>query len=183
MFRGFIAVEIASSQKLEEFSRAVKATDAPLKMVNLDIIHVTLKFLGDTDEKIIPEIENVMKEAASGIARFTVKIKGTGAFPNLNRLSVVWAGMENAESLGQIAEKLNKGLEPLGFKPERKKFSPHVTVARVKGGRNKDRLVETIRNYQDEEFDEVEVNRVILKKSVLTPSGPIYSDVKVVNLE
>ncbi len=182
MFRGFIAVEVASSRKLEEFSRTVKATDAPLKMINLEIIHVTLKFLGDTDEKIIPEIESVMKDAASGISPFTVKIKGTGAFPNLNRLSVIWAGMEGAESLGQIAEKLNKGLEPLGFKPERKKFSPHVTVARVKGGRNKDKLVEAIQNYQDEEFAEVEVNRIILKKSVLTPQGPIYSDVVEVKL-
>ena len=64
MFRGFIAVEVESSQKLEEFSKAVKATDAPLKMVNLDIIHVTLKFLGDTDEALIPEIEKVMKDSS-----------------------------------------------------------------------------------------------------------------------
>ncbi len=182
MFRGFIAVEVASSRKLDDFSRALKGTDAPLKIVNLDIIHVTLKFLGDTDEKLIPEIENVIQDAASGISPFTVKIKGTGAFPNLNRLSVIWAGMEGAEPLGRIAEKINKGLEPLGFKPERKRFSPHVTIARVKGGRNKDKLVEAIRNYQDEEFGEVEVNRIILKKSVLTPKGPIYSDVVEVKL-
>jgi 2'-5' RNA ligase len=90
--------------------------------------------------------------------------------------------MEGAEPLGKMAVKINQGLEPLGFKPERKKFSPHVTIARVKGGRNKDKLVEVIRNNQDEEFGEVEVNRLILKKSVLTPKGPIYSDVVEVNL-
>jgi len=182
MFRGFIAVEVESSQRLEDFSRSVKATDAPLKMVNLDIIHVTLKFLGDTEEALIPEIEKVMKDATSGVEPFTVSIKGTGAFPNLNRISVVWAGMGNAEALGQIASKLNKGLEPLGFKPEKKRFSPHVTVARVKGGRNKDKVAEIIRSYEDEEFNEVEVNRIILKKSVLTPQGPIYSDVVEVKL-
>jgi 2'-5' RNA ligase len=182
MFRGFIAVEVASSERLEDFSRAVKATDAPLKMVNLDIIHVTLKFLGDTDEALIPEIENVMKDSVAGIEPFTVKIKGTGAFPNMNRISVVWAGMENAEALGRIAEKLSKNLEPLDFKPEKKRFSPHVTIARVKGGRNKDKLVEAIRSYEDVSFSETTVERVILKKSVLTPSGPIYSDVVSVNL-
>lgn len=176
-------MEVASSDKLEEFSRAVKATDAPLKMVNLDIIHVTLKFLGDTDEAMIPQIENVMKDAASGVSPFTIKLKGTGAFPNLNRISVVWAGMENAEALGRIAEKLDKGLVSLGFKAEKNKFSPHVTVARVKGGRNKDRLVEVIREYENEEFSEVEVNRLLLKKSVLTPAGPRYSDVASVSLD
>jgi 2'-5' RNA ligase len=183
MFRGFIAVEVESSPRLEDFSRAIKATDAPLKMVKLDIIHVTLKFLGDTDEALIPEIEKVMKDATEGIQPFNVKIKGTGAFPNLNRISVVWAGMVNAESLGQIARKLNQGLEPLGFKPEKKRFSPHVTIARVKGGRNKDKVAEAIRSYENEEFSEVEVNRIVLKKSVLTPQGPIYSDVMEVSLE
>jgi len=182
MFRAFIAVEVSSSSELEEFSRAVKGTDAPLKMVNLDIIHVTMKFLGDTDEDLIPQIEEVMKNAVEGIEPFTVTIKGTGAFPNLNRLSVIWAGMENAEALGVIASRIDKDLEPLGFKPERKKFSPHVTIARVKGGRNKDRLVEVIQNYQDKEFAKVEINRVILKKSVLTTQGPIYSDLVEVNL-
>ncbi len=183
MFRGFIAVEVASSRKLEEFSRAVKATDAPLKMVNLDNIHATQKFLGDTHEDLIPEIEKIMKDAVSGISPFTINIKGTGAFPNLNRLSVVWAGMEGAEPLGTIAEKLNTGLEPLGFRPERRKFSPHITVARVKGGRNKEKLVDIILKYQDTEFGEIQVDRIILKKSVLTPQGPIYSDVVEVKLE
>ncbi len=183
LFRGFIAVEVASSRKLEEFSRAVKATHAPLKMVDLDNIHATLKFLGDTEEAHVPEIENIMKDAVSGISPFIINIKGSGAFPNLNRLSVVWAGMENAEPLGTIAEKLNAGLESLSFRPERRKFSPHITVARVKGGRNKEKLVETIQNYQDTEFAEVRVDRIILKKSVLTPQGPIYSDVVEVGLE
>jgi 2'-5' RNA ligase len=182
MFRAFIAVEIESSPELEEFSRAVKGTEAPLKMVNLDIIHVTMKFLGDTDEALIPQIEEVMKKAVEGIEPFTVKITGTGAFPNLNRLSVIWAGMENAETLGRIAEILNKGLEPLGFRQERKKFSPHVTIARVKGGRNKDRLVEVIHDFENKEFGTFEVNRIILKKSVLTTQGPIYTDMSEVNL-
>ncbi len=181
-FRGFIAVEIQSTPRLEEFSRAVKGTDAPLKMVDLRKIHVTLKFLGDTDEGLIKEIETAMKEAVSGIGPFTVKLKGSGAFPNLKRISVIWAGMEGAEPMVDIAGRLNSRLEHL-FKPERKRFSPHVTVARVKGGRNKERLVQVLEDFKDAEFGEQQVGGIVLKKSVLTPQGPIYSDIVRVQLE
>jgi len=176
-FRAFIAVEVPVFSKLDEFSRAVKGTGADLKMVNLDNVHITLKFLGDTDEALVPEIEQVIRNAVSGIEPFTMKLKGTGAFPNLNRISVVWAGLENAEALGEIAGKIDTGLVPLGFQPERRKFSPHVTVARVKTGRNKDRLADIIGQFQNSEFGEISVDRIILKKSVLTPQGPIYSDI------
>ena len=181
-FRAFIAVEVPVSEELDNFSKAVKDTDAPLKMVNLANIHITLKFLGDIDEALVPEIEDTMKTAVSGIQPFTMKLKGSGAFPNLNRISVIWAGMENADALGEISRKIDGGLKPLGFQPERRKFSPHVTVARVKGNKNKDKLVEVINQFQGTDFGEVPVNKIILKKSVLTPQGPIYSDIVVIPL-
>ena len=176
-FRAFIAVEVPVSVELEDFSKAVKDTDAPLKIVPLANIHITLKFLGDIDEGLVPEIENVIKNAITDIQPFTMKLKGAGAFPNLNRISVIWAGMENADALGEIAEKIDSGLKPLGFEPERRKFSPHVTIARVKDSKNKDKLVDVITLFQNTEFGEVPINKIILKKSVLTPQGPIYSDI------
>ena len=181
-FRAFIAVEVPVSVELEDFSRAVKDTDAPLKVVNLAKVHITLKFLGDTDESIVPEIEEVMKNAISGIRPFTMKLKGSGAFPNLNRISVIWAGMENADALGEIARKIDSGLVPLGFQPEKRKFSPHVTIARVKGSKNKDKLVDVIKQFQDTEFGEVPVRKIIHKKRMLTPQGPIYSDIVVIHI-
>lgn len=176
-FRAFIAIEVPVSQELQDFSRAVKGTGAFLKMVNLAKVHITLKFLGDTDESLVPEIEDIMKEAVSGIQPFTMKLKGAGAFPNLNRISVIWAGMENADALGEIARKIDGGLVTLGFQAEKRKFSPHVTVTRVKGSKNKDKLVDVINQFQHKEFGEVPVDKIILKKSVLTPQGPIYSDI------
>jgi 2'-5' RNA ligase len=181
-FRAFIAVEAKSSPRLEEFSKAVKGSGAMLKMVDLGHIHITLKFLGDTDEALIPEIESIMKSAATGIPPFTMTVKGSGAFPNLKRISVVWAGLEGAEPLGTVAARLEHGLEPLGFPPEKRKFSPHVTVARVKGGRNIRELAEIVKDWEMGEFGQVPVDRIILKKSVLTPQGPVYSDVAVVGL-
>lgn len=182
-FRAFIAVEIPVSSTLEHFSESVKGTGAGLKMVNLANLHITLKFLGNTHETLVPEIEMVMKDAVAGIQPFTMKLKGTGAFPNLKRISVIWAGLENAAALGEIAEKIDVGLKLLGFQPERRKFSPHITIARVKNSKNKDRLVRVIQQFSDTEFEEVPVNRIILKKSLLTPQGPIYSDIVETKLE
>lgn len=182
VFRAFIAVEIGEFGKLAEFSDAVKKTDAPLKMVDLRHIHVTLKFLGDTDEKLIPEIEKIIKEASAGIKPFSVKLKGAGAFPNLDRITVVWAGMEGADQLGIVSGKLDECLARFGFEPENRKFSPHITIARVKGGRNKEKLKQAILDYKDVEFGEQPVDKIKLKKSVLTPQGPVYSDVAVIKL-
>ncbi len=182
MFRAFIAAEVPFSAELERYSQAVKASGAPLKMVDLRNLHITLKFLGDTDEAIVPEIVNVMKSAATGILPFKMRLKGAGAFPNLGRISVVWAGLEGADNLGIIAQKIDDGLNPLGFQPEKRKFSPHVTIARVRDGRNKRELAEAIQDWELGEFGEVAVDRMILKKSVLTPQGPVYSDAAVVKL-
>ena len=182
-FRAFIAVEVPVSVELKDFSKAVKDTDAPLKIVNLANVHITLKFLGDIDEDLVPEIEQVIRDVVSGIEPFTMKLKSAGAFPNLNRISVIWAGMENADALGKIAGKIDSGLKPLGFEPEKRKFSPHVTIARVKGSKNKDKIVDVILQFSNTEFGEVPVSKIILKKSVLTPQGPIYSNIIEAKLE
>ncbi len=181
-FRAFIAVEVPFSAELEKYTKAVKASGATVKLVDLHNIHVTLKFLGDTDESLIPEIEKIMKSAAVGIPPFQMKMKGSGAFPNLNRISVVWAGLEGAEPLGIIAGKIDDGLKPLGFEPEKRKFSPHITIGRIKDGRNIRELAQVVREWEPGEFGEVSVDRIILKKSVLTPQRPVYSDVAAVSL-
>lgn len=181
-FRAFIAVEMGRHSELESFSRAVESTGAHLKMVNLKNLHVTLKFLGDVDEALVPEIRGAMESAVDGQSPFQLRLRGAGAFPNLGRISVVWAGLEDAGPLVDIAGKLDAGLSGLGFRKERRPFSPHVTVARVKSGKNRDAVADVIRGHEGAEFGTVDVDRIILKKSVLTPRGPIYSDVEVAEL-
>ncbi|MBU4031921.1 MAG: RNA 2',3'-cyclic phosphodiesterase [Candidatus Thermoplasmatota archaeon] len=183
MFRAFIAVEVPFSAELDRFSKAVKGSGANLKIVDLQNIHITLKFLGDTDEAIVPEIEKIMNSAVSGVLPFKMQMKGTGAFPNLDKISVIWAGLEGAETLGVIAKRIDDGLKPLGFEPEKRKFSPHVTVARVRDSRNRRELAEIIHGWETGEFGDVPVGRIILKKSVLTPQGPMYSDISTAKLK
>ena len=181
-YRAFVAVEIGRMPELLKFVKALRELDSDLKFVKLDKLHITLKFLGDIDEDLIPEIEDFMKKSVSGKEPFEMTLKGTGAFPNLNRISVVWAGIEGAEPLIDIAEKLDTGLTFMGFRKERREFSPHVTVARVGNTLDTIGLPDTIARFEKTEFGSINVDKIILKKSELTPDGPIYSDLVVVEL-
>ncbi len=162
---------------MRRFHSELKGVNAQVKLVDMDIIHLTLKFLGDTSEDLVPEISRVMESSIEGVEPFQILFNGTGAFPNLNHMKVVWIGVKNIGGMRSIADHLHGELVRYGFKREKRKFSPHLTVGRVKGGRNKHRLAEVISNWQDEDFGSMEVDRIRLKKSVLSPQGPTYSTV------
>lgn len=181
-FRGFIAVEVPPGSGLESIAKELRTSGASLKIADTDHLHVTLKFLGDTEEGLVPEIVETIRRAVAGTPPFAVRLRGAGAFPNLSRMNVVWVGLENAEPLARIAERLESSLQALGFRPEGRPWSAHVTIARVKGGRNLDRVRQILHAHADEEFGECRVDAVLLKKSVLTPDGPVYSTVQEIPL-
>ena len=112
-----------------------------------------------------------------------LKFKGTGAFPNLNYMKVLWVGLENYSPLETIAKNLNTELLKLGFKPEKRGFKPHITLARVKSRKNKNALKELILNYKDQSFTELDVDNIRLKKSVLGSTGPTYYTLGEIKLE
>ena len=176
-FRGFIAVDIKPSSEIYSLGREIKQTKTDVKLVEPENIHITLKFLGETQEELIKDIEEIMKESVKGLQPFTVQLKNVGVFPNKNYIRVVWIGIENSEKLRKIAEHLDEHLTRLGFKKERKSFSAHLTIARVKSSKNKEKLLRVIEKYNDFEFATNRVDTVKLKKSELTPMGPVYTTV------
>ena len=109
---------------------------------------------------------------------FEIILKGTGVFPNQNYIKVMWIGLENAEKLGKIALKIDEQISDLGYDREKRRFSGHLTVARVKSAKNKDKLIQIIEKYKDIEFGRISVNSIKLKQSELTPKGPIYTTLK-----
>jgi len=155
----------------------VRGTGADLKMVDPSIIHITLRFLGDTDEALVEDIAGVMDGAVAGAPPFEVELRGLGVFPKPSHIKVVWLGMEGADPLKDIAEKLEAGMVPLGFKKE-KPFRPHLTVARVRWKRNIGELSSLVESNADVSMGTFRVERIVLKKSVLTPRGPIHTDVR-----
>ena len=176
MIRSFIAIELGSQtlEQLVTFQKVLIDTGADIKLVEAQNIHITLRFLGEIPLNLTNRISEELKLLQFG--PFEVSIQGTGVFPELGRINVVWVGIEKGViELIDIHGQVNSRLKKLGIRPDDRGFSPHITVARVRSARNKDRLAETILSTRDEELGVFEVNSVKLKKSILTPKGPIYT--------
>ncbi|MBN1677320.1 MAG: RNA 2',3'-cyclic phosphodiesterase [Candidatus Thermoplasmatota archaeon] len=174
-FRAFIAVDIEPSEDLKAVVRELAQSRADLKIVKPQQLHVTLKFLGDTDDSLVEEIRSRMRSSAAGIQPFTMRLVGMGAFPSLSNIRVVWVGIEDGKLLKTVADELDKSLRTLGFERDRKGFVPHLTLARTRSPRNLANVQEIIRGNAATDYGEYPVERVLLKKSVLSPQGPAYS--------
>jgi 2'-5' RNA ligase len=181
-FRGFIAIDIEASPTLRGFMEEIEITGVRLKLVKPENIHITLKFLGETEETQITKIETIMKEAVEGIAPFPIILKGSGVFPNQNYIRVIWIGLENGENIETISRKIEQGTTMIGFKKEKRAFTPHLTIGRVKSAKNKEKLLQVIEKYKTVEFEKINVDAIQLKKSELTPQGPIYTTLKDIKL-
>ncbi len=177
MIRTFLAFDINSEQVLERF-KEVQAklieTGADLKPVEPQNIHVTMRFLGDITPSMVDKINEAMKQVA--FTAFDCNIQGVGVFPDLRYPRVVWASIrKGTDELRSIFSQLEPSLIRLGFRPDNKGFSPHLTLARVRSGRSKLELVTVIKELGDYDFGVIRADCFRLKKSVLTPKGPIYS--------
>jgi len=178
--RSFVAFDIDSKQVLNRLCEAqsnLLRSGADLNLVEPRNIHITLRFLGDITPSMVDKIGQEMQNIT--FKSFDVEIKGVGVFPNLRYAKVIWAGIqEGEEELGEIFGQLEPRLRLLGFAPDTKGFSPHLTIARVRSGRNKSELTTSVTEMNAFEFGKVKAESLRLKKSVLTPQGPIYSVLK-----
>ncbi len=134
--RAFIAIELPNSVKSalsQLLDNLRQSNHAPVKWVNPDSIHLTLKFLGNIAAGTVPELTKAISEAARGIAPLRLELGELGVFPNLRAPRVVWVGLGGEiATLSVIQEKIESALIPLGFPPERRAFSPHLTLGRVR---------------------------------------------------
>ncbi len=182
--RAFISVDIEGelSEKLYKLTESLKLTGADIKVVEKENFHITIRFLGNVPVDMIDKIEEIMKKAVENISVHKIKLKGVGAFPNESRPRVVWVGVEGDELLREINRVIERELRKMGFKPETKPFTAHVTLARVRSGRRLNELSKWIEDMKDIELGELEVKSIRLKKSTLTPKGPIYETLREVKL-
>lgn len=175
--RSFIAIEINNEQilaALEEL-RKVKADLRPVGEQNL---HLTLKFLGEIQEGDVEKIHAAMCSAFDAFGAFEVSLRGIGVFPSLSYARVVWIGFEKGrEKLIDMQRALDEELGKLGFGRE-KKFEPHLTIARVKSPLGKEELKKFVLARKESEFGSAAVEKIELKKSVLTPRGAIYTTLR-----
>ncbi len=177
--RCFISVDIEEPRllaALSESQRQLEMTGANLKCLERENIHITIRFLGEVRDVKVREIGQMI--SAIEFEPFKVELRGLGVFPRPSRPRVIWVGIsDGVEELSKVYQSLEQGLIETGFKPEVRGFSPHVTIARVRSGRNRDRLMETVMADADKVYGDMEVKHIRLKKSVLTPRGAIYSTI------
>jgi 2'-5' RNA ligase len=178
--RSFLAFDIENelvTNRLAAAQSLLVQTGADLKIVEPKNIHMTIRFLGDVPPRLVEKIFEIMKNIK--FSAFEVRISGIGAFPDLRYPRVVWAGIASgADQLKRIFSQLEPLLQSIGFTPDPKGFSPHLTIARVRSGRNRQELGVLLTKNLDYDFGIVKAQCLRLKRSILTPRGPIYSTLK-----
>ena len=188
--RAFIAIELPNSVKsaLSQLQDNLKQRDhAPVKWVAPDSIHLTLKFLGNIAAGTIPELTKAISEAARDIAPLRLELGELGVFPNLRAPRVIWVGLGGEiAALSVVQENIESSLIPLGFTPERRSFSPHLTLGRVReraSPEERRRLGEAVASLKMEAKPSFMVDSLSLMRSRLTREGAFYSRLSSVVLQ
>lgn len=184
MPRSFIALESNEEVQasLTDIQDRLVETGADLKIVEPENIHLTLRFLGNVSNKKLELIKEVFHKTAD-TSPFEVSVEGMGVFPNPDFIRVVWAGVTTgASKLKHLREDLDEDLSEIDHPPDDKEFTPHFTIARMKSGKSKERVVSLVRSESDREFGTIFCDELKLKKSELTSEGPIYTDIDSVKL-
>ena len=185
MLRSFLAVELPELilNRIGEIQRDLKSSRADVRWVSPENIHLTLKFFGTIEESIIESIIKLTEGPVRGTPLFFLKIQGMGAFPNLKNPRVIWMGFqEGKEIIVAIQKQLEREFEKIGVQPEDRPFHPHLTLGRMRSNRGKDELVRGMERYREEEFGNFQVEKVVLIKSDLKPTGPIYTALREIRL-
>lgn len=188
--RCFIAIKLPDEIKrgLKELQAQLKSGgQAPVKWVDPYNIHLTLKFLGNVAIDKTGEISRAMTKAVQGVSPFQLEIKELGVFPNPRRVQIIWVGVSGeVDKLASIQQRLESNLEGLGFVPEGRRFTPHLTLARLRDRATPDERAKLGQLIADTEFDAAfsfPVEAVNLIKSQLTREGPIYTRISSVELK
>ncbi len=187
--RTFIAIELPESIKdfLSRIQDQLKGSQADVKWVAPRNIHLTLKFLGEVNEKKLDEITCILEDTAKNKRPFYIRIFSLGAFPKINSPRVIWVGIDKGDNETKgIARELEEKISKTGIPKEDKPFSSHITVGRIRSNLNRERLVgglKTLTNSFSGENLEFLANSITLFKSTLTPKGPIYETLKRVSLK
>lgn len=179
LIRCFFAIDIEDKSTLDRITVVQKRlleTGANLKLVAPDKIHITLKFIGEVPSEFVDRMINFSDEIE--FSPFKVELRDVGCFPSLRRINVIWVGIREGNiGLMTIYQGLESRMRQLGLKPERRGFSPHLTIARVRSGRNRDKIAEVIEEVSNTFFGIFEVMNFRLKRSVLKPTGPMYTTI------
>lgn len=185
MIRSFLAVELpkAIQKKIDETQADLRSSRADVRWVSAEKIHLTLKFFGNIDDSRIEAIAASIEGTVRTTQPFSLKVRGIGVFPHVKNPRVIWVGLLDEKGiLVSLQKELETELEKIGFEPEARHFQPHLTLGRVKSAKGKEALTGRMERYREEEFGEFEVEGLVLFRSDLRPTGPIYTALRELRL-
>ncbi len=176
--RAFIAISVPEPvlQAIVKAQEGFQGSGLSIRWVRKEGIHLTLKFLGDIDRDDIEKIRAAMERVAEAFSPFTLRGEGVGVFPNLKRPRVVWVGVSgDVEPLRGLQRDLESQLDSLGFPKEKRSFSGHLTMGRVKGRLDRTKLSRVLEGLGDFRTESFTAQSVVLFQSDLRPEGAVYS--------
>lgn len=175
--RTFVAVEISEQKIIDSITMTQSQLRVNAKPVERQNLHFTLQFLGEVTKEIADKVSAALSEIE--FSRFSLELRGVGAFPSARSPRVIWIGTDRdgGDALVSLAKRVEQALTVLGFSADRP-FKPHMTIFRIKN-RAGDTSAE-LERFGSASFGIQEISEFKLKKSELTPKGPIYSDLLVV---
>lgn len=179
--RTFIAVEVPDEIKsaMSGVQAELGKSGAHVGWVRPEGIHLTLKFLGDVEAGRIEGLGRAVEDAVSGLAPFTLDVKGVGVFPNAKAPRVVWLGLGGeVAALAQLYDRVEAACGSLGFPREDRPFRAHLTLGRVKSPQGKDALTRAVAGFEKTGFGTIRADAVSIMKSELRPSGAVYTEMK-----
>ncbi|HYL66394.1 MAG TPA: RNA 2',3'-cyclic phosphodiesterase [Nitrosopumilaceae archaeon] len=175
--RTFVAVEIQNNDVLDHIAKLQSDLKIKAKPVSKENMHFTLLFLGEIADEIAPKIIESLKSIT--FSPIQIIFSGVGAFPNPRFPRVLWIGVDEtaAQNLVKLAKQVEEKLAPLGFKSD-KPFKPHLTIFRIKN--NIGDISKELDKLKTIQLGHDTITELKFKKSILTPNGPIYTDLQVV---
>ena len=177
--RLFIAFDMPESirRKAAELQKRIGDEHARIKWVEIENIHLTLKFLGEVDDSKVRIITDSLKKIK--FKPFLSSVSGFGAFPSESYARVLWVGLKPAENIAELHERIDDAMKGAGFAKD-SRFHPHVTLGRVNYVSSKQDFVRMLAELKGFEIREnFKFDRFKLKRSTLTRDGPVYEDVAV----
>lgn len=171
--RVFLGIPLTEevTARVAPFIAALQKTEADCTFVSLENLHITVKFLGMVEEPVVEEIIGYLRGMIAEFHSFPIQVREVGVFPHPERISVVWIGASGGE-LVSLFQTVNRVLDSIRKSDHRE--HPHITIARMKSGKNKEHLQQLVEEWKDRSFGEMTVDKVVLYESQLTPSGPVY---------
>ncbi|MGH7906273.1 MAG: RNA 2',3'-cyclic phosphodiesterase, partial [Candidatus Binataceae bacterium] len=177
--RAFIAVRLEEEVE-DAITAMIQESRRPgdgigwVKSVNL---HLTLRFLGDAvDAELLPPLIGLLRIISADTAAFTVRVHGAGAFPNLDSPRVIWIGLESADLIS-LAARVEEASVKAGFAPERRRYSPHLTIGRIREPSRAADARRFVKHAADSDFGISTIHELALFRSLLSPQGAAYHQI------